>query len=574
MLAVGGVAIGALLARPEPSGTVTPTVIAGIGAPPGHDYRPEAGLALSADGQRLALVAADASGAMAVWIRPLDSQTATRVDGSEGASGPFWSPDGGSLGFFSGGQLRVVDLGAGTRRTLCPAPRPGGGTWTRHGVIVYSPDFLSVPLFRVAAAGGPCTPLTKFRGEERVHRRPSVLPDGRHVLFSGVVGGISASIVDLETGTVTDVLPPGGGDAMFVAPDWVLWREATGGALNAQRIDLRTFKLVGKATLVLDRVVGVRSVPSYTAAPNAIVALQTPAEDRHLVWVDRQSAIVDSVLAPTDFSNPLFGVASASLSSDGRRIAFAAGGPLWIHDRDRRVSTKVQALTRAGQGILDPAWGPGDSVISYRVLFAGSLELRLYHVGSGTSDSLFASGRRNIRTPAWSPDGRHIVFQLSAGDSAALDEIWIYSFATRTATRAWQIDGNAAAPRFSPNGEWIAYASDELGAPEVFVRRVRAGGVPLRVSTAGGEFPRWSADGGTLYYRAPNGSIMSVRVSLATAPAASPPTPAVIGPPFSRASRWFEVSADDQRFFAFDREDPPMLTLVLGWQARLKGPDP
>ena len=103
----------------------------------------------------------------------LDSLAASRLEGSEGGVGPFWSPDGASLGYFGGGMLRVVDLRSGTTRKLCPTRRTGGGTWTTKNVIVYSPDFLSSPLFKVSAEGGPCTQLTKYRPGESIHRRPS-----------------------------------------------------------------------------------------------------------------------------------------------------------------------------------------------------------------------------------------------------------------------------------------------------------------------------------------------------------------------------------------------------------------
>ena len=565
----GAVAGGALsrFATDEPAPAMT---VSSIVAPSGHDIRPEGGLALSSDGRRLALVAADRRGETAIWVRPLDSVSSRRIDGTEGGAGPFWSPDGTALGFFAGGQLRIADLRTGTRRVLCPAPRPGGATWGADGTIVYSPDFLGVPLFRVRASGGGCTQATRFREGERIHRRPSALPGARHVLFSGIISGSAdnaASVVDLETSEIADLVGAGGGDAVFVPPDWVLWRAGTGGDLHAQRIDLRTFRGIDRSRVLLERVVGVRSVPSYAASATAVVALQTSAEPRHLVWVNRQSAIVDSVRAPTDFTNPLFGVATGAVSHDGRQIAFAAGGALWIHDRERGAVTRAQALTKPGEGALDPAWSPGDSLIVYRTLFAGSLDLRVYRIATGTSDSLFAFGRRNIRAPAWSPDGRRVAFQLSAGDSVSVDEIWIYSFDTRSAERAWATNANLSAPRWSPDGEWIAYTSDELGAPEVFVRRLTAGSVPVRVSTAGGDFPRWSPRGNEVFYRAPNGSIMSVRIVLGSAARLSTPTVVVVNPPFSRASRWFEVIGDGRQFFAFGREEPPVLTLLQGWQS-------
>ena len=243
---------------------------------------------------------------------------------------------------------------------------------------------------------------------------------------------------------------------------------------------------------------------------------------------------------------------------------------MWLHDRDRNVATRARVETRVGQGILDPAWSPGDSLIAYRTAFGGGpLALRVYHVRTGASDSLFASGRRNVRTPDWSPDGRRIAFQLSAGDSASNDEIWVYSFAERRASPAWAGAGNLANPRWSPDGRWLAYVSDETGAAEVYVRPMSGPGVAVRVSTAGGEIPRWRADGRELYYRAPDGAIMAVGVRSDAAIALSSPRVAVARPPFSRTVRTFDVTPDGGQFVAFGREDPPVFTLVLDWAARL-----
>jgi eukaryotic-like serine/threonine-protein kinase len=425
LAALIGVAAGTILARRHPAEPPSRAIMSALAAPLGQELRPDGGLALSPDGARLAFVGEDKSGTTAIWVRALDTLGATRIEGTEGATGPFWSPDGQSLGYFAGSQLRVVDLRSGARRTLCRASnRPGGGTWTNNGVIVFSPDFLSVPLFQVPAAGGACTPATRYRPGESVHRRPSAVSDGKHVIFNtGPTGATSIVAVDLPTGRITDIRP-GGGEARFVAPDWVLFREGAIGPLYAQRIDLGSLRLIGEPKGLLERVVGVRTLPSYTASSNVLVALQMTPRAPTVVWVDRRGMIVDSVRAPTAPS-PYFGASSVALSHDGRRIAITAAGPLWLYDRDRNVATQAHTGTVPGQGILEPAWDPGDSLIAYRTLFTGNLILKLHHVAADTSDSLFSLGMRNFRTPDWSPDGRRIVFQLSAGDSVSSGEIWI-----------------------------------------------------------------------------------------------------------------------------------------------------
>ena len=568
-IGLGGVAAGTRLTGSRDAPPAARPIISAITPPAAHALRPDGGVALSPDGARLAFTVEDRTGGTAIWVRALDSVAPARVEGTEGGSGPFWSPEGTSLGYFAGGRLRVVDLKSGTRRALCPAPRPGGATWTRNGVIVYSPDFLSVPLFRVPAAGGPCSPVTSFRpGETPVHRRPSALPDGRRVIFSsGRTGGTSIMAADLDRGTVTEILSSAG-EPQFVAPDWLLFREPAIGPLYAQRLDLETLKLRGEQGMVLDRVVGVRTLTSYAATANALVAFQMSSGPQWLVMVNRRSMVVDSFRVPTG-APPFFGAASAAVSHDGSRIAFAAGGPMWLYDRGRNVATRAQTGIIPNQGILEPDWGPGDSLIIYRTLFAGTLTLRLHHVNTDVSDSLFASGMRNLRTPDWSPDGQRIAFQLSAGDSTPNDEIWIYSMATRRAARAWPAGGTLISPRWSPDGRWMAYVSDETGAPEVFLRPMAGSGGALRVSTAGGEYPFWRADGRELYYRAPDGSIMGVTVTLGPRPVLSKPAVVLADPPFSRTIRSFEVTPDGERFVAFGREDPLLFTLVTNWPARL-----
>jgi eukaryotic-like serine/threonine-protein kinase len=566
LLGVTAAALGAWLARRRE--TPRQPVAAAITAPMGVELRPEAGLALSQDGARLAFAAVDDHGASAIWVRPLDSLTATRVEGTDGAAGPFWSPDGASLGFFAGGELRVADLRAGTRRALCPAPRPGGGTWTKNGVIVYSPEFLSVPLFQVPAAGGRCTQLTHFRPGDFDHRRPSALPDGRRVLFSSFRAN-AARAVDLTTGVITDVRHPGH-EAYFAAPDWLLFRdqeEGEEGPVYAQRLDMKTLRPIGELRVVLDRASSATRFTSYMATSRTLVALQPPDARPLLVWVNRQSAVVDSVAVPKG-AGVMLATLSVGLSHDARRVALGGVG-MWIYDRDRKVATRVRAETMPGQGIREPAWSPGDSLIAYGTAFRGPLMLRVYHVRGGTSDSLFSSARRLIWSPDWSPDGRLIAFQFSAGGDSRRDEIWIYSFAERRATRAWEPAGNQTSPRWSPDGRWLAYVSDDAGEPDVYVRAASGGVVAVRVSSAGGEFPRWRADGRELYYRAPNRTIMAVAIRLGPTVAVSQPRAVVAGPPFSRTVRGFESTRDGEQFVAFGRGDPPVLTLLLDWAARL-----
>jgi Tol biopolymer transport system component len=466
--------------------------------------------------------------------------------------------------------MSVADLRNGTLRTLCAAPRPGGGAWSPSGTIVYSPDFLGVPLFKVPAAGGPCTQLTHYRPGDYDHRRPSALPDGRHVLFSSFRAN-AALAVDIATGEITEVRVPGN-EAQFAAPDWLLFRDPTGsnsqqGPIVAQQLDMRTLRPIGEPRMVLDRSSGVGGLFRYSATSRALVAVRVSGKPLSLLWVNRQSAITDSIVLATD-AGPLVAAANFGISHDGRTVAVGGLG-MWLHDRVRNVATRVRAESAPGQGILDPAFGPGDSLIVYSTVFRGPLMLRAYHVASGRVDTLLSPGRRNPRMIDWAPDGMRLAFQLSAGDSAARDEIWTYSFADRRATRAFEAGGNLSAPRWSPDGRWLAYVSDESGAPAVYVRRLGSVSVGVPVSTAGGEFPRWRSDGRELYYRAPDGAVMAVSIRLGDAAVLSKPHVVVASPPFNPVTRQLEVTPDGESFVAYGRGESPVFTLLLDWAARL-----
>ncbi len=570
LVAAASVVIAVIAVRRDsPRASAARPVAAAITAPAGVEPSQAFGsnygvnFALSPDGARLAFVASDPDGRLGVWIRPLSSLLATRVDGTDGASGPFWSPDGTSLGFFAGGELKTLDLEQGTPRTLCPVSWAGGAAWTETGTIVYSPNFLG-PLYKVAADGGACTQLTRLRPGEFGHRTPSVLPDRNRVLFSSTRDDV-ALIVDVATGVVADVRR-GTRDAHFSAPDWLLYVVVENGPLYAQRLDLTTYRPVGEPRKVLDRVLTITGVASFTAVSGVLVA-QEPrlvAEAPRILWVDRQSVVVDSAVAPE-------GVRRIALSHDGQRVALAGTG-LWLYDRARRVATRAQATTLPGQWVNEAAWDPGDSRIVYGVARAGSLGLRLYHVDTDASDSLFSAGKRIAGDPDWSPDGTRIAFTLYAGEGGRGHEVWVYAFETRTASRAWESTANAYAARWAPDSRWLAYTSDESGTPEVYVRAVPGTAAAVRVSTAGGRFPRWRADARELYFQRADGAVMAVDVELARNPRLGAPRVVLAAAPFARTDRGIEVTADGRTFVSFGRGAAPVFTLLLDWAATMGSP--
>jgi serine/threonine protein kinase len=142
--------------------------------------------ALSRDGRYLVFVGSNADGTSRLWLRPLDSLTARVLPGTEGASSPFWSPDNRSVGFFSGGKLKKIDMSGGPAQTLADAPSQVGGTWNPDGVILFAPSAADA-LYRVSSGGGAAMPVTDLDESLREvrHAWPFFLPDGRHFLFLG-----------------------------------------------------------------------------------------------------------------------------------------------------------------------------------------------------------------------------------------------------------------------------------------------------------------------------------------------------------------------------------------------------
>src|SRR5262249_32104349 len=162
--------------------------------------------------------------------------------GTEGGGQPFWSPDGGSLGFFAGGKLKRVDLAGGPARVLADAKNPFGGAWGTSGVILYNPDTLE-PLWKVPAGGGATTRPPKLDPSEEAHRFPSFLPDGRRFVFLADAATTEHHTIRLGSmdSPVAPVLVSVVSNAEFVPPDLLLYVRSY--TLLAQRLDLDAKKV-------------------------------------------------------------------------------------------------------------------------------------------------------------------------------------------------------------------------------------------------------------------------------------------------------------------------------------------
>ena len=556
--------------RTEPPRTVRSTLLPPEKSAFAFDQGP---MALSPDGRRMAFVATS-SGTNMLWVRPLDAMSAQPLAGTEGASYPFWSPDNRFLGFFAGGKLKKIEASGGPPQTLAEASVGRGGTWNREGVILFTPSSRD-SIYRVSSAGGEATPVTKLDVEasQFSHRWPLFLPDGRRFLYlaqasltTNEKNRIYAASLD---GGAPKLLFSGNTNVVYAPRHLLFQRDRT---LLAQPFDVKTLRFTEEAFPVAENVSFFPSFASavFTASDTGLIAYQAGSGGglTQLTWLDRAGKPVGTVGVPGLFASP-------RLAHDGRRLAVGTEdsqglADVWIFDLERNTPTRFTFDPNAD---LSPVWSPDDS----RVVFSASRKnpADLYQknsAGAASEEPLVASNTFKVPLD-WSPDGRVLLFQTNDPKRRSIWDLWTYSVGDRKATPFLQTPFNEVTARFSPDGRWIAYASNESGKEEVYVVPFPGPGGKWQVSTAGGRVPIWTRGGREIVYEAPADEIMAVEVS--TDPTFRAGVPRVLfktrlKPP---PGRQFDVTPDGERFLVNLRPGDQMsdpITLVLNWAAERK----
>jgi serine/threonine protein kinase/Tol biopolymer transport system component len=474
-------------------------------------------LSLSPDGSRLAF-ATGTGPTLQLWIRPLDSLTAQRVERASGAWHPFWSPDGRFIAFGSNsaglGTLKKIDVSGSPPLTLAEATRERGA-WGRAGVVLFTGR--DQKLYRVPQAGGQpalAMDLDASRQETRLSW-PMFLPDGQRfvVLASGLDPSTSALfLASLDSPARTHVV---NAHSNVDYADGFLFYQRDG-TLMAHPFDERSGRLTGEAMPVVENVQfnplngrGAFSVSTTgTIAYRAGAALVGTAT---ITWFDRTGKPLNQVGQAGSYSD-------VQLSPDGRRLVVAETGrdaqsatTLWLMDVERGVPTKFTV------GAVDesaPVWSPDGAAIVFRSIRNGINGLYRRQAGGGaTSDELLYESPEEKRPTGFSPDGRLLLF--TQGTYPAWS-IWalpldggrkpVPVFPGST-TR----DSDAA---FSPDGRWIAYASAEgSGPPDVYVQPYPADGRRFRLSATIGWAPHWTADGKRVIFSGTSSALMEVEVT-------------------------------------------------------------
>ncbi len=574
--AVVAAVLGWVALRPEPSRS--PTRLA-IDLPPNHRLTMtfSTTLALSPDGSHLAFVASHNGARPQLFIRELDRFGTVSIPGTEGAVGPFFSPDGQWIAFFADNTLRKVSLAGGTPLDICEIPQTNpGGTWGADGTIVFSTDRSG--LMRVPSSGGTAEQVTAphFAAGESGHGWPSFLPDGRHLVFTvASTRGTHIALLDLGTGEWSKIAA-GGGSARYLPTGHLMYARA--GGLMAVDFDPDHPEVSGEPFPIPEEAYSDSGpgqkgfgLSAFSVSETGVLAYipgGAAAAETRLVWVDRHGRTTPLAADPGSYEWP-------RLSPDGGRVAVtnrAANGAIdiWVIDIDRGMRSR---LTSAGVGIL-ATWVPSGDALFFGSTVGGPGVVNICRIpanGVGEIEHILVS--EHPRFPmVVTADGRSLLFVEWHPETAR--DIWTMTLeGERGAEPILSTRYDEYRPMLSPDEQWLAYVSDESGRYEVYVRSWPESTSRMLVSAHGGTDPVWSKDGTELFYR--NGEAM-MAIPVVRGTSFMPGEPELLFEGRFKlgvhGSLSYDVSADG-RFLMMERSQDEItdrLHVVLDWFEELE----
>jgi hypothetical protein len=564
--AVSG-AIVSLLLRPARRGDVTaaiPSVRFTIAPPAGALLLGM--LAISPDGGRVAFVATTSDGRDLLFVRALDALEVHPIEGTDGASFPFWSPDSRNVAFFAKGKLKRVDSEGARVQIVCDAASPRGGSWSSGGTIIFSAA-AGGEIDRVPEAGGVpvALPAPVSKGMY-TYRWPCFLPDGRHFLYF-----VLGENYGIFVGSIDDAKPkflfPATSGAVYAAPGFLLYR--SGDRLMGHRFDAGRMQTSGEPFPVIDHVTwdGVATgVTALSVSDRGVLACQTGGTLlSRLLWFDRSGrelgavgpdgAYFEPAISPDDRWLVVSSIVPDTLEQDLRMFDLERGGSLRLASSQNLVPAT-------------PLWTTDGLHVLFSDFFSGKVYQR---------DARGVEGEKVlVQQPSFTPlddlsrDGRLLFYE-------ALN---FRTFHTDTRVRDMQSGEdrplleaafNEQGARLSPDGRWLAYESEESGQFEVFVRSFPGAGERRQISKGGGRQPRWRRDGKELFYVSPDRKIVAVDVRTGAAFEAGLPKPLFqtrIRPQIE-ARNHYDVTSDGQHFVvnSFRQEDAAVpITVLAPWR--------
>jgi serine/threonine protein kinase/Tol biopolymer transport system component len=532
------------------------------------------GVALSPDGHNAAIVAySRETNKYMLWRYEVGGRDAIAIPGTEGASHPFWAPDGKSLAFFGDGKLKKVDAFSGTApQIVCEARTGRGGTWNRDGVILFAPD-ATTGLFRIPSVGGTPVEVTKLdlsRGQSS-NRWPVFLPDHKHFLylganFSGQYENNAVFVGSLDSGE-THMIVSASSNAAYAEPGYLLY--IRNNALVAQRFDLKTLSVTGEPATISDEV---RYTPATDQAvfsvAKDVLAIQTGKGigTSQLVWFDRSGKELG-------FAGPAGIISNATISPDARRIAYDQMDPdsrhwaVWTRD----LLTDATARITFGAGLTQlPVWSPDGKQLAYASIRNSMWTIFVKNADGSGSETPVGDNAPYVKGPwSWANDGKLLFWNKS--------ELWYAPMPDPKPKPVFVEKPTILNAQFSPDGRWLAYSSNEGGSFEIYVSAFPHTESKWQISRDGGGEPRWRRDGKELFYLSADGKVISVSVKAATTFEAGPPQALFqthLRQSISALDHIsYDVSADGQKFLVdtkTDESNATPMSVVLNWSSNLE----
>jgi Tol biopolymer transport system component len=518
-----------------------------------------------------------------LWVRALDSLEAVRLDRTQGATYPFWSPDSEWIAFFAGGQLKKIARTGGPVQVLCDAPEDRGGAWSPNGTIVFSDRVGNAGLSRVSENGGTAAPVTTLTatGRSDAHRYPQFLPDGEHFLYLHLTGvaDVAGVYVGALDGSPPVRLLPGQDNALFMAlpgarVGHLLFRRQD--KLMAQTFDPAKRELTGPVYGIAEGVGQGENtgLGAFSVSAAGSLAYGSGTVTRvEMVWIDRSGKRQGSVSQVADIN-------TFSLSRDQRRLALGIGqgitgseSQIWIQSVPEGSPSKL--TFDPAPGWESPIWSPQSSGVAYATLNLAGLptyEIRRKTLGGAGSEESLARLDSVVYLWDWSPDGSFLLYSTA---HSKVNDLWMLPLdGKRQPVALTKSPAEEHYGQVSSNGRWLAYATEDRGRMQIFVQPIPATGMLVLVSKDGGTMPRWRQDGKELYFRGADGQLMAVAITTASGPTAGfehgAPRP-LFGPipTVGNLPRFtYQPSSDGQRFLVASpvASATPPITVVLNWQ--------
>jgi dipeptidyl aminopeptidase/acylaminoacyl peptidase len=489
-----------------------------LGLPEGvnlhRNWHPFEHIALSPDGEALAFAATDASGQSSLWIRSLSSADAQRIDQSEGALLPFWSPDSAFVGFWAAGKLKKVPRSGGPPEVIYNVPEIAQGAWGPDGTILFA-RAVNSPILRVPANDGIAKPVTTLLPGEISHMWVQFVPDSKDFIYLARTSMTSADTgakiyaQSLEGGPPTPLLA-NQSRAVAVRGYLMFAQDQT---LFAQRIDWKNMRKSGDPFLLARNVAASPAylgTSEFTASQNGVLIYGSASGSSfdQFNWYSRDGTVVGSL-------DPLIDYQQFSLSPDGKYLALNsfhqhATGSLWLVDLTNNTTTP---LTIDPHAQSDPVWSPDSRAVAFNLLPSGGTDppflVQKIDIGTQQPQPIYGDNERHW-VEDWSADGRFLLTH----DTKAVSMIPLNG--DHKPKALYRSDFIKDAFHLSPDGQTIAYGDTRTGRWEVFVASFPSFHDVRQISVAGGAQPRWRGDGRELFYLDLDGNMMSVTVEHGT----------------------------------------------------------